>query len=87
MIDASSSLGVSSYMDLLFGHGSTDSTPLPTRLHSPLHLDLLAFGHGAKGGSVGVRVSSSGALVDDMMESADHPPPLKTQVHIYKIYF
>ena len=69
-------------MDLLFGHDNTDSAPLPTRLHSPLHSDLLAFGHGAEGGSVGVRVSGSGALVDDMMESADHPPPPETQVHI-----
>ena len=69
-------------MDLLFGHGSTDSTPLPTRLHSPLHSDLLAVGHGAEGGSVGVRVSGSGALVNDMMEYADHPPPPETQVHM-----
>ena len=69
-------------MDLLFGHDSTDSAPLPTRLHSPLHSDLLAFGHGAEGGSVGVRVSGSGALVDDMMESVDHPLPPETQVHV-----
>ena len=69
-------------MDLFFGHGSTDSTPLPTRLHSPLHSDLLAVGHGAEGGSVGVRVSGSGASVDDTMESTNHPPPPETQVHI-----
>ena len=81
-IDASSSLGVSSYIDLLFGHGSTDSTPLPTWLHNPLHLDLLAFGHGAEGGSIGVKFLGSGALVDDMMEFADHPPSPETQVHI-----
>ena len=81
-IDATLSLGVSSYMDLLFGHDNTDSAPLSTRLHSPLHSDLLAFGHGTEGGSVGVRVSGSGASVDDTMESVDHPPPPETQVHI-----
>ena len=72
-------------MDLLFGHDNTDSAPLPTQLHNPLHSDLLAFGHGTEGGLVGVRVLGSGALVDDMMESVDHPPPPETQVHI--IYF
>ena len=81
-IDASSSLGTSSYMDLLFGHDNTNFAPLPTRLHSPLHSDLLAFGHGVEGGSVGVRVSGSGASLDDTMEFVDHPPPLETQVHI-----
>ena len=69
-------------MDLLFVHGSTNSTPLPTRLHNPLYSNLLAFGHGAEGGSLGVRVSCSGALVDDMMEFSNHPPPPETQVHI-----
>ena len=69
-------------MDLLFEHDNTDSAPLPTWLHNPLHSDLLAFGHGVEGGSVGVRVSGSGASIDDTMESVDHPPPLETQVHI-----
>ena len=78
MIDASSSLGVSLYMDLLFEHDNPNSAPLPTWLHSPLHSNLLAFGHGAEGGLVGVRVSGSGALVDDTMESIDHPPPPET---------
>jgi hypothetical protein len=72
-IDTSSSLGISSYMDLLFGHGSSDSTPLPSQIHSPLHSDLLGVGHG---------VSGSGASVDDTMEYVDHPPPPETHVHI-----
>ena len=69
-------------MDLLFGHDNTNSTPLPTQLHSPLHSELPAFGHGVEGGSVGVRVLGSGASVDDTMESFDHPPPPETQAHI-----
>ena len=61
-------------MDLiLFGPGSTDSTPLPSQLDSQLHSDLLGVGHG---------VLASSASVDDMMESVDHPPPPETQVHI-----
>ena len=81
-IDTSSSMGISSYMDMLFGPDNTDSTPLPSQLHSPLHSNLLAIGHGAEGGSVGVRVSGSSASIDDTMESANHPPPPETQVHI-----
>ena len=70
----------------------TDSTPLPSWLHSPLHSSLLVVGHGVEGGLVGVRVlgddvgvlgctkvlDGRGASIDDMMEFSDHPPPSET---------
>ena len=51
-------------MDMLF-QPNTDSTPLPSQLHMPLHLSLLAIGVGASG-DCGVE----GALGDCSVEGA-----------------
>ena len=70
---------IGSYMDMnLFGQ-STDSTPLPSPLISPLHLSLLQR----------IETIRDGVSVDDtLVHVSDDPLAPQTQVHLkFKFHF